>query len=84
MTEPTLVGEITTLIRDELNQIPKPEPCTVIKSYTEPDRADVQTANGNIKYVKCLFSNTLGHKGILIYLNGNANQPIAIIENREV
>ena len=84
MAEPTLVGELTTLIRDELNQIPKPELCTVIKSYTEPDRADVQTTNGNIKYVKCLFSNTVGHQGIIIYLNADANQPIAIIENREV
>ena len=84
MTEKTLAEEIITIIRNEANNNPPPQKCTVINNYpNEPNRIDIQTNETIIKYVECLFNNTIGQKGILIYPNGNLNQPIALIENRE-
>ena len=84
MTEKTLTDTIIDLIHTESNNNPPPEQCTVIGNYTnESDRIDIETSTGKLTYIKCMFSNTIGHTGILIYPNGDLNNPIAIIENRE-
>jgi len=78
-----LVEELTKIIRAESTNDPAPTTCEVIKAYTnDPYHIDVMTDNGIITYVPCLFSNTVGHKGILIYINRDLNQPYAIIDNR--
>ena len=85
MTEKTLAEEIITIIRNEANNNPPPEQCTVIGNYTnESDRIDIETSTGKLTYIKCMFSNTIGHTGILIYPNGDLNNPIAIIEHRSI
>ena len=84
MTEKTLTDTIIDLIHTESNNNPPPQKCTVINNYPdEPNRIDIETSTGKLTYIKCMFSNTIGQNGILIYPNGNLNQPIALIENRE-
>lgn len=83
MTEKTLAQTITDIANHTVNQLPVIEQCTVIKNYpNDPYHIDIQTENGILTYVPCLNDNTIGHTGILLYLNNNLNQPIAIIEHR--
>lgn len=84
MTEKTLNEVLKTFVQDQIN-IPYINSCKVIGNYpSDPTRVDVETAEGNLKNIPCLFNNTIGQKGIIIYLNNDENQPIALIENREL
>ena len=83
MTEKTLAQTIEDITKYHINQQPVIEQCTVIRNYpNDPYHIDIQTENGILTYVPCLNDNTIGHTGIVLYLNNNLNQPIAIIDNR--
>ena len=83
MPEKTLGETIDDRTQYLINQLPVIEQCTVIKNYpNDPYHIDIQTENGILTYVPCLISNAIGHTGIVLYLNNNINQPIAIIEHR--
>ena len=85
MANRTLADEIITIINSEANNNQAPITCTITKNYTsEPDKVDVTTPHGDYKYVPCLNSNTIGKKGILIFINGDPHQPYAIIETRSL
>ena len=69
-------------VQDQIN-IPSSTLCKVIGNYpSDPTKVDVTTNAGELKNIPCLFNNEIGQKGIIIYLNNDENQPIAIIENR--
>ena len=75
MPKKTLAEQIRPIAQEEIRKIPVPEPCTVIKNYpNKQDRVDVETPNGKLIYVKCLFNNTVGHQGVIIYLNNDINK----------
>ena len=83
MAEKTLADHITDIVLSEANNNPAPTSCTVIRNYTnDPTRIDVETSNGEYRYVQCIGSNTVGRKGVLIFLDGET--PFAIIENRSI
>ena len=83
MTEKTLGQTIEDRAQSLINQLPVIETCTVIKNYSDdPYHIDIETDNGILTYVPCLLDNTIGHQGVVFYLNNNLNQPIAIIEPR--
>lgn len=83
MPEKTLGETIDDRTQYLINQLPVIEQCTVIKNYPDdPYHIDIETPNGILTYVPCLNDNTIGHTGIVLYLNNNINQPIAIIDNR--
>ena len=83
MPEKTLAQTIEDITKYHINQQPTIETCTVIKNYPDdPYHIDIETDNGILTYVPCLISNAIGHTGIVLYLNNNLNQPIAIIEHR--
>ena len=83
MTEKTLSDHIIDIITDEQNKLPTPTTCEVIKNYTnEPSKVDVKTPYGELRYIDCLNSNSVGRKGILIYIDNDYNKPIAIMEAR--
>ena len=85
MANRTLTDEIITIIQSEANNNPAPTTCTITKNYpNEPGMVDVTTNNGDYRYIPCLHSNTIGRTGILIFLNGDLNTPIAIIETRSI
>ena len=83
MPEKTLAQTIEDITKHQINQQPVIEQCTVIKNYPDdPYHIDIETPNGILTYVPCLNDNTIGHQGVVFYLNNNINQPIAIIDNR--
>ena len=83
MPEKTLAQTIEDITKYHINQQPTIETCTVIKNYPDdPYHIDIETDNGILTYVPCLLDNTIGHQGVVFYLNNNINQPIAIIEPR--
>lgn len=85
MTEPTLADLIKPIVTENANNNPAPVQCTITKNYNdEPTKIDVTTPIGEFRYITCLNSNTVGRKGILIFLNGNYDNPIAIIETRSI
>ena len=83
MTETSLSDELITLITNNSNNNPAPIPCEVIKNYQGDNyHIDVKTDNGILEFVPCLFNNTIGKKGMIVFLNGDINSPIAIIDVR--
>ena len=83
MADKTLADHITDIIHHEANNNPAPIECKVTRNYTnEPTKIDVTTVLGEFKYIDCLNSNTIGRKGILVFLNGET--PFAIIETRSL
>lgn len=83
MAQKTLADEIITIVNAHANDNPAPTTCTVINTYEDdPYHVDVSTEDGTLRYVPCLFSNTVGADGIIVYLNGDLNNPLAIIDNR--
>ena len=74
-------GEIQKQINHTLNQVPSPELITLIKVYEDNHYGDVQTSNDEtIEHVQIIGGRTTGKTGVLLYLNNNYNEPIAIID----
>ena len=82
MAESTLSGEIRTLVRSEANNNPAPELCKVVGNYSDSNYVDVETDNGVLKYIPCLFSNEIGNTGVVVYCNGDLKKAIALIDNK--
>ena len=83
MTDTTLAKEIIRIVKDNANDNPPAEKCTVIRTYPDdPFHVDVETDDGTLRYTPCLFNNMIGHNGIIIYLDGDLNNPIALIDTR--
>jgi len=81
MTNTTMAEELVTFINSEANNNPPPVKCRVTKNYDE-HHIDVTTEFGDYEHIQCLFSNKVGNIGVLIFLNGDLNDPIALIDNR--
>ena len=83
MAQKTLAEEIITIIEAHSNDNPAPTQCTVTGNYEDDIyHVDVTTEDGVLRYVPCLFNNTIGADGIIVYLDGDLNNPLAIIDNR--
>ena len=83
MAQKTLAEEIVTIVEAHSNDNPAPTTCTVINNYDDDQyHVDVSTEDGTLRYVPCLFSNTVGADGIIVYLDGDLNNPLAIIDTR--
>ena len=83
MAERTINEEIELIVKDVANNNPAPITCTVIKNYqNDLFHVDIETDIGILNYVPCLFNNTVGHKGIIVFIDGDLNNPLAIIDTR--
>lgn len=79
MSNRTLADEIITLIESKSNNNPAPILCTIIGNYNEePDKVDVKTDTGIFKYIKLIGSNTIDSDGLLVFVDGNYNNPLVI------
>ena len=78
MAEPTLTDELITLINSEENNNTAPTRCKITKIYTGNTYVDVETNIGTLNYVECIGTPTVNKTGIIIYLDGDLNQPIVI------
>ena len=77
MTEKTLAEEIITLITPEIEKLPQPQYCEVTKTYND-GFVDVGTPFAFYQYVECFGDNSVGAKGVLIFLNAEETNPKAI------
>ena len=77
MTTRTLADEIITIIQAHSNNNPAPETCTIKKTYTN-GYVDIETSNGKINYLECIGATKTGYTGLLVYPNGNLNNPIVV------
>ena len=69
MAEPLINQAITTIVKHEINQIPKIQKCTINKVYTDNIHADIQIEDTTMKYIPTISNNlTKGNIGILIPL----------------
>ena len=82
MSKKTLAENLVTMITNEANDNPAPIECEVTKNYTDKNIIDVTTDEGTYDYVPCILSNKVGNKGVLIFIDGDPEQPFAIIDNR--
>lgn len=79
MTEKTLADEIITIIQSEANNNPAPTRCTIKKVYSDNKHTDVKTNIGTLEYIETIGNNiTVGNIGIIIYCDGDTNNPIII------
>lgn len=73
--------EIQKQINHTIQQQPSIELVTLIKVYEDNNYGDVRTVNDEIiEYVQLIGGRTTGKTGVLLYLNNDYEQPIAIIE----
>ena len=82
MPKPTLAEGLITMINGEANNNPAPLACEVTKNYTDPNYVDVTTDEGTYDYVPCICGNKVGNIGILVFIDGDPDNPFAIIDNR--
>ena len=79
MADRTLTDEIITIIESTSNNNPAPTKCTIKKIYTDNKHVDADTNIGTLTYIETISNNlTVGNTGIVIYLDGDLNQPIII------
>ena len=78
MVNRTINDEITDIVTHEINNIAFLTDCTFTKKYGD-GHADIEsTVYGSISYVKVYGSFDLGDNGILLFLNNDFSNPIAI------
>jgi len=77
MADKTIGELIDDRIKTISNNNPPPEPAKIIKVY-DNNHADVQTNKHTIRYIECIGNPTNNNKGIIIYKNGDPNQPLLI------
>ena len=77
--EKTFAEEIEILVKDIANNNPAPEKCTITKNYSNPNYVDVETNDGTeYKTIPLLGSNKINTNGIVLFLDGNGDNPIVI------
>ncbi|WP_305514895.1 hypothetical protein [Methanobrevibacter sp. V14] len=73
--------QIQIQIDHTISQIPTPEKITLVKVYDDNHYADVKTDKDEvIEYIPIIGGRKIGNTGILLYLNNDYTQPIAIID----
>jgi len=78
MVNRTINDEISDIVTHEINNIAFLTDCTFTKKYSD-NHADIEsTVYGSISYVKVYGSFDLGDNGILLFLNNDFSNPIAI------
>ena len=79
MPEPTLSDEIITIVNSVANNNPAPTRCTITKIYEDNNHVDATTQIGTIQYIETIGNTpTLNKTGIVIYLDGDIDNPIII------
>ena len=72
MAEPLINQAITTIVKHEINQIPKIQKCTINKVYSDNIHADIKIEDTIMKYIPTISNNlTKDNIGILIPLANN-------------
>ena len=75
----TLADEIITLINSEANNNPAPIRCTIKKIYNDNQHVDAETQIGLLEYVETIGNNlSTGNLGVIIFCDGDYNNPIII------
>ena len=82
MTNDTLTDQLKILIKDTITQqIPAPTTCTLYQTYSDdPNYADIETEDGILKHIPKIGGNTIGAKGVVIFIDNDPDQPYAIID----
>jgi len=79
MPEETINDSIQIMIDHTLKQQPQPTQCTITKTYSDNNHVDAETEIGTLEYIETIGNTpTINKKGIILYLNGDINQPIII------
>ena len=84
--ERTINEEIELIAEDVVNKQPKPLQCKIITKYPNQNYVDVQIESDNqiLKTVPVIGDNTLGQKGIIIYLDGNVEKPFVVTSSERI
>lgn len=79
MGSPNLSDVIQNQIDNTIRQLPVNQQCTIIKTY-ENNFADIQITDTNdvLKYVEVIGENETGVNGLLVFVNGELNNPVVI------
>ena len=82
MSKSKLVDEIITIVNSVANNNPPSELARVTKSY-DGNYVDVVFDNGgNLNYVPSNVRGSVGDVGVIVYLNGNINNPFVILSGK--
>lgn len=80
MAERTLVDEIIAIVNSEANNNPAPVEATITKTY-DNGYCDCTTNMGKIQYIKTIGDPAVNNTGVIIYPDGNTNNPILITKS---
>ena len=79
MSERTIADEIVDIAKAEISQIPVNKQCTIISDYPNTPFVDIQLLNGEtMKYLQCIGSTEVGSTAVLVFTDGNTDNPIVI------
>jgi len=79
MATPQLDEQIAIIVKDEINQLPTPMRCTILKIYDDNFHVDVETENGVLRYVETISNNlAVGNTGVLIFLDNDPKEYIVL------
>ena len=72
--------EIIKIIHSEANNNPPPLLCTITQNYADLNYVDVRLNQDKsiIKHVLLIGDNTVGNLGVLIFINGDADNMLVI------
>ena len=80
-SDPSLREVIEDIVDDKINQMPSPEKCEITKIHDDNTHVDVKLdrTEDELSYLLAIGDNlTVGHTGIIIYLNGGFDECIVI------
>lgn len=80
MADRTITDEIISIVQSVANNNPAPIEATINKIYTN-GYCDVTTNIGKISYVKTIGDPAINNTGVIIYTDGNTNNPILITKS---
>ena len=79
MATPQLDEQIAIIVKDEINQLPTPMRCTILKIYDDNFHVDVETENGVLRYVETIGSNLMvGDLGLVLFLENSFNDYVIL------
>ena len=77
----TLADEIITLIKSQSNNTPPPMRCNISKVYEDQNHVDVQTKNGELRYVDAIGSNIkLGDNAVILFFDEDYEDYVVIAD----
>lgn len=80
MTDKTLGDEIVILVDDRISRLPVTRIGVINKIYKE-NFIDINLNNEILTYVKCFGNPKFGDNCIILFMNNDFNNPIAICED---